>query len=72
MIDLREISDEVNAEAGATELVILEGMGRAIESNYEAKFKTDVLKLAMIKEQIIAQRHHGKLFDTICRFDPVS
>jgi uncharacterized protein with ATP-grasp and redox domains len=71
LIDLREVSDDVNAEATATDLVILEGMGRALESNYEAKFKVDVLKLAMIKEEIVARRHHGKLFDTVCRFDPI-
>jgi type II pantothenate kinase len=72
LIDLREVSDEVNAEAPATDLVILEGMGRALESNYEAKFKVDVLKLAMIKEDIVARRHHGKVFDTVCRFDPAT
>ena len=44
-------------------------MGRALESNYEAKFKVDAIKLAMIKEQIVAERHGGKLFDTVCRFD---
>ena len=70
LIDLRLVTDEVNTHAAATDLVILEGMGRALESNYEAKFKVDSLKLAMIKEQIVAERHGGKLFDTICRFDP--
>jgi type II pantothenate kinase len=72
LIDLGLVSDEVNAHAATTDLVILEGMGRALESNYEAKFKVDAIKLAMIKEQIVADRHGGKLFDTVCRFDPAS
>jgi uncharacterized protein with ATP-grasp and redox domains len=70
LIDLRTISNDVNEAAKNTDLVILEGMGRALESNYEAKFKVDAIKLCMIKEEIIAQRHGGKNFDTICRFDP--
>ncbi|MGN6369266.1 MAG: ARMT1-like domain-containing protein [Phycisphaerae bacterium] len=72
LIDLGLVSDEVNAHAPQTDLVILEGMGRALESNYEAKFKVDAIKLAMIKEQIVADRHGGKLFDTVCRFDPAA
>jgi damage-control phosphatase, subfamily II, stand-alone protein len=70
LIDLRQVTDELNAHAPTTDLVILEGMGRALESNYEALFKVDSIKLAMIKEEIVAQRHGGKLFDTVCRFDP--
>ncbi|MCL2646218.1 MAG: ARMT1-like domain-containing protein [Phycisphaerales bacterium] len=70
LIDLREVSHEVNHHADQTDLVILEGMGRALESNFEAKFKVDAIKLCMIKEEIVARRHGGKLFDTVCRFDP--
>lgn len=69
LIDLREVSDEVNRHAGETDLVILEGMGRACESNFEALFTVDAIKLAMIKEEIVAQRHGGKVFDSMCRFD---
>jgi type II pantothenate kinase len=70
LIDLREVSEEVNREAAGTDLVILEGMGRAVETNFEARFTVDAIKLAMIKEEIVARRHGGKNFDTICRFDP--
>jgi hypothetical protein len=31
------------------DLIIIEGMGRAIHTNLMAKFKTDSLKLAVIK-----------------------
>jgi type II pantothenate kinase len=72
LIDLRLVSDEVNAHAPATDLLILEGMGRGLESNFEATLTCDALKLAMIKEEIVAVRHGGKNFDTICRFDPAA
>jgi type II pantothenate kinase len=70
LIDLGTVSDDINRAAPATDLVILEGMGRALESNYEATFTVDAIKLCMIKEEIIAKRHGGKNFDTVCRFDP--
>jgi type II pantothenate kinase len=69
LIDLREVSDEVNHHAAETDLVVLEGMGRACESNFEALFTVDAIKLAMIKEEIVARRHGGKVFDSMCRFD---
>lgn len=71
LIDLREVSEEVNRHAPQTDLLIFEGMGRAVESNLEARFKVDSLKLAMIKDEMVAKRRGGKNFDTICRFDPV-
>jgi type II pantothenate kinase len=69
LIDLREVSDEVNVYAAETDLLILEGMGRAVESNLEADFTVDSLKLAMIKDRMVAIRRGGKLFDTVCKFD---
>jgi uncharacterized protein with ATP-grasp and redox domains len=70
LIDLRDVSAEVNHHAAETDLVILEGMGRALESNFDARFKVDAIKLAMIKDEAVAERHGGKNFDTVCRFDP--
>jgi len=69
LIDLRHISEEVNHHAPQTDLLILEGMGRAVETNLEAAFTCDSLKLAMIKDQMVALRRGGKLFDTVCKFD---
>ncbi len=69
LIDLRLVSEEVNRHAPETDLLILEGMGRAVETNLEAKFTVDSLKLAMIKDEMVARRRGGKNFDTICRFD---
>ena len=69
LIDLLSVSDELNAEAADADLVILEGMGRALESNFDAPFDCDTLKLAMIKEEFVAAWRGGKVFDVVCRFD---
>lgn len=68
LIDLAEVSDELNQAAEGADLVIIEGMGRGVESNLDASFKCDALNLAMLKDKIIAQRHNGQVFDCVCRF----
>jgi type II pantothenate kinase len=68
LIDLAEISHELNTAAGDADLIVLEGMGRGIESNLDAEFSCDALKLAMIKDEAVAARHGGKLFNVVCRF----
>ena len=69
LIDLRKVSPACNAVAAGADLLFLEGMGRGLESNFNSRFTVDTVKLCMIKEPIIAQRHHGKVFDVVLRFD---
>ncbi len=71
LIDVSKVSEEAHRAAVGTDVLILEGMGRAIETNFEAKFTVDTMKIAMIKEEIVARRHGGKNFDTVVRFDAV-
>jgi type II pantothenate kinase len=68
LIDLAEVSDGLNSSAADADLVILEGMGRGVESNMDANFTCDALNLAMIKDLMIAKRNNGQLFDVVCRF----
>ncbi|MHB1157458.1 MAG: ARMT1-like domain-containing protein [Phycisphaerales bacterium] len=70
LIDLRHVSEELAAAARGADLLILEGMGRAIESNFDAAFTCDTLKLAMIKEKHVAQTLHAEMYDVVCRFEP--
>ncbi len=70
LIDLREISPELNREAANADLVILEGMGRALESNFFTRFDVDALKIAMIKEEFVAQSLGASMYDVVCRFEP--
>ena len=72
LLDLRCVSEECNAHAAAADLIFLEGMGRGLESNFQTPFHVAAVKLCMIKEEIIAQRHGGKVFDVVFRFDPAS
>jgi type II pantothenate kinase len=68
LIDLSEVSEELNTAAADADLVILEGMGRGVESNLDAEFRCEAVNLAMIKDTIIARHNHGKLFDVVCRY----
>ncbi len=68
VIDLREVSAEVAAEAGDADLVVLEGMGRGIETNLRARFAVDVMCLGMIKHPEVAERMSARMYDVVCRF----
>ena len=70
-------------EENHCDLIVLEGMGRAIHTNLHAKFNIgkflklrvhhtifpDCLKLAVLKNAWIAQKLNGKLFDVVCKMD---
>ena len=68
LIDLSAVSPELNAAADDADLVILEGMGRGVESNLDAAFTCAAVNLAMIKDPVIARRQGGKLYDVVCRY----
>lgn len=70
LIDLSAVSVELNLEAADADLVVLEGMGRALESNLHTHFDCDALKLAMIKDEYVARSLGGKMYDVVCRFEP--
>ncbi|MCC6680913.1 MAG: DUF89 family protein [Phycisphaeraceae bacterium] len=70
LIDLRRVSGKL-AEAvqrRGVDLVVLEGMGRAVETNYTARMTCDCLKLAMIKDRGVAEGLGAKLYDLVMRF----
>jgi len=69
LIDLGQVSPQLNQAACDADLLILEGMGRAVESNLDAAFTCDTLKIAMVKDPMVAQRCHGKIYDLVCRFN---
>ncbi|KAI7844383.1 hypothetical protein COHA_002181 [Chlorella ohadii] len=69
-LDLRRLSSEVADAAAGTDLVVIEGMGRAIHTNYYTRLQCDTLKLAMIKNKHLAQSlFRGDVYDCVCRFD---
>ncbi len=70
LLDLRELSGECVSAIRDADLIILLGMGRAIESNYHAAFSCDSLRLAVLKDEAVARRTGGRLFDCVFRFEP--
>jgi len=70
LIDLSSVTDELNQAAADADLVILEGMGRAVESNFDAKFTVDALQLALLKDPAVASRIGGQVYDCVCKYTP--
>lgn len=65
-LDFRRVSHELCVAAHDADLVILEGMGRAIHTNLLAEFSCDAVKLAMIKNGRLARKiFGGKLYDCV-------
>lgn len=71
VIDLSAVSDELNAAASHADLLVLEGMGRGVETNYDAVFTVDTLRICLVKNESVAQRIGGENFDCICRYTAV-
>ncbi|GLI70548.1 hypothetical protein VaNZ11_015467 [Volvox africanus] len=70
-LDLRRVPDRLAEACVGVDLLVIEGMGRAIHTNFIAKFTSDVLKLAMIKTERLAKKlFNGTLYDCVCIFDP--
>jgi uncharacterized protein with ATP-grasp and redox domains len=68
LIDLAEISDACNEAARGADLLILEGMGRSVESNRSTVFTCDTLWIALIKDAFVARRIGVELFSPVWRF----
>jgi len=73
LIDLSRVSSGLCAAVRRrnVDLIVLEGMGRALESNYDARFNCDALKVAMIKDAGVAELFGGKVYDLVFRFEPI-
>lgn len=69
LIDLACVSPQLAAASVDADLVVLEGMGRSLESNFNAAFSCDCLWLAMLKDTLFAgPLLGGRLYDLVCRF----
>ncbi len=71
LIDLSRISEELFAhiQKHPVDLVVLEGMGRAVESNYDATFTCESIKTAMVKDPGVAKTVHGEMYDLIFKYE---
>lgn len=72
LIDLSRVTPQLaeRVTQRGVDLVILQGMGRAIESNLHARFNCDVLKMGMVKDPNVAEGVGGEMYDLVMRFEP--
>jgi uncharacterized protein with ATP-grasp and redox domains len=67
LIDLTRISDGLAEASTGSDLILLIGMGRGIESNWSAKFTCPCWTIAMIKDPQVAKSVGSKMYDAVCR-----
>jgi len=54
------------------DLIVIEGMGRTLHTNFHAKMKCDCLKLAVVKNRWLALRLGGDMYAVICKYEQSS
>ena len=67
-LDLNAVSRQVAQTAPG--LVLLEGMGRAIHTNFRASFGCDAVLLGVFKNPRVAGLLGAQMYDSICLFKP--
>jgi type II pantothenate kinase len=72
LIDLAAVSPELAMEVTRREvdLVVLEGMGRAVESNFNAALTCEAVKVCMVKDAGVARDLDAELFDLVLKYEP--
>ncbi|KAK7089960.1 4'-phosphopantetheine phosphatase-like [Littorina saxatilis] len=70
-LDLRFIDEALRTEMleRGADLIILEGMGRAVHTNLHAAFACDALKVAVLKNRWLANRLGGDMFSVMFKFE---
>jgi type II pantothenate kinase len=73
LMDLTMVSPPLAAvcEELPIDLVVLEGMGRSMESNPDCKLTCDCLRLAMVKDLGVAESFDAQLFDLVMRYEQI-
>lgn len=69
LADCSQLSEEAVEATVECDLIVLEGMGRAIETNLNAFFTVDSLKLGMIKHPEVAAHFSKRMYDCVCKYD---
>ncbi|RKP08492.1 hypothetical protein THASP1DRAFT_29717 [Thamnocephalis sphaerospora] len=68
-LDLRRLSEDLVVQCQSVDLVIIEGMGRAIHTNFYAKFTCDSLKIAVFKNKWAAATLGTDVYCGMCLFE---
>jgi len=70
-LDLARMNQELAEEMvnEGVDLIVLEGMGRAIHTNFHTKFKCESLKVAVLKNRWLAQHLGGDMFSVVFKYE---
>jgi len=70
-LDLRYIDFDLSEKMKEkqADLIVLEGMGRAVHTNFTASFNCDALKVAVLKNKWLAQQLGGEMFSTMFKYE---
>jgi len=68
-IDLRYVGGALNAAASGVRWVLLEGQGRAIETNWDTPFLCPVLRAAVVKDPCVAEKIEERAGAPLLRWD---
>ena len=67
-LNLKSISEELALCCEGVDLIVLEGMGRSIHTNFYASFKVSSLKIAVFKNEIAAREMNAQMYDSVFVF----
>ncbi|KND02525.1 pantothenate kinase [Spizellomyces punctatus DAOM BR117] len=68
-LDLTRLSDELTTECRDVDFVVVEGMGRAIHTNFYARFRVDSLKIGVFKNPQVAKQLGANMYDAIVLYE---
>ena len=69
-LDLTKLNKKVTdaMKKNGCDLLVLEGMGRAVHTNLFAEFKCECLKIAVLKNRWLANKLGGDMYAVIFRY----
>lgn len=70
LLDLSALSEECVTQVVDADLVWLHGMGRAIESNFDARLCCATVRTAVLKDEAVAGYLGARQLDCVFRYDP--
>lgn len=68
-LDLSRVSQQIADASSDCDLVIVEGMGRAIHTNCTNHFLVDSLRLCVLKNSWLCKKFDCPMFSGICKFE---
>jgi len=69
LIDLADLDAAFCETVAGADLVVLEGMGRGLESNWAARLGCETWRVAIVKTETVAERRGTRLFGGVFRRD---